>query len=95
MPGLVLGDIVSWCRLYMAAKPSHVGVDVDRLTCPLHHHMAYSHQMRGQSFPTGVALSHYAAVGGGAFPGGGKTSGLDIRWSVDCLGTYVTKPYMQ
>jgi hypothetical protein len=27
----VLGDIASWCWLYLAAKPSHVGADVDRL----------------------------------------------------------------
>jgi hypothetical protein len=33
----VLGDVASWCWLYFAAKPSHVGVDVDRLACPLHH----------------------------------------------------------
>jgi hypothetical protein len=41
----------SWRRcftvwLYMAAKPSHVGVDVDGLACPLHRPTAYSRQMR-------------------------------------------------
>jgi hypothetical protein len=36
MPGMVLGDIASQHRLYLAAKPSHMGVDVDGLACPLH-----------------------------------------------------------
>jgi hypothetical protein len=39
MPGMALGDIASWHRLYLAAKPSHVGVDVDRLAHPLHRPM--------------------------------------------------------
>jgi hypothetical protein len=28
---------------YLEAKPAHVGVDVDGLGYPLHHHMAYDH----------------------------------------------------
>jgi hypothetical protein len=24
MPGMVLGDVGSWCQLYLAIKPSHV-----------------------------------------------------------------------
>jgi hypothetical protein len=32
--GMALRDIVSLCQLYLAAKPSHVGVDVDGLACP-------------------------------------------------------------
>jgi hypothetical protein len=41
----------SWRRcftvwLYMAAKPSHVGVDVDGLACPLHRPTACNRQMR-------------------------------------------------
>jgi hypothetical protein len=44
----------SWRRcftvwLYLAAKPSHAGVDVDGLACPLHRPVACSHQMRGQA----------------------------------------------
>jgi hypothetical protein len=35
-----LGDVTLRCRIYLVAKPSHVGVDVDRLACPLHHSMA-------------------------------------------------------
>jgi hypothetical protein len=30
----VLGDVDSWCWLYLAAKSSHVGVDVDGLAYP-------------------------------------------------------------
>jgi hypothetical protein len=43
MPGMVLGDIASRRRLYLAAKPSHAGVDVDGKAYPLHHPMVYSH----------------------------------------------------
>jgi hypothetical protein len=35
MPGTVLRDVTSWHRLYLAVKPSHVGVDVDGLAYPL------------------------------------------------------------
>jgi hypothetical protein len=45
--GKVLGDVASWCRLYLVAKPSHMGVDVDGLAYPLHHPMACYRQMRG------------------------------------------------
>jgi hypothetical protein len=68
---------------------------VDGLACPLHRATAYSHHARGQSFLSGAALLHHAAVGDGAFPGGAKPIGLDIRWSVDCLGTCVTESYME
>jgi hypothetical protein len=37
----VLRDVASLCWLYLAAKPPHVGVDVDGLAYPLHHPMAY------------------------------------------------------
>jgi hypothetical protein len=59
-------DIASWCFPYLVAKSSHVGVDVDGLTYPLHCPMAYIHQIRGQGFLPGVVLSHRAAAGGGA-----------------------------
>jgi hypothetical protein len=36
---------VAW--LYLAAKPSHMRVDVDELACPLHGPMAYNHQTMG------------------------------------------------
>jgi hypothetical protein len=39
MPGTVLEDVASWHRLYLAAKASHKGVDVDGLACPLCHPM--------------------------------------------------------
>jgi hypothetical protein len=64
----------SWrrCRfaqLYLAAKSSHMGVDVDGLACPLHCPTVCDCQTRGQSFLSGAALSHYVAMGGGAFLG--------------------------
>jgi hypothetical protein len=86
----VLGDVASWCCLYLAAKPSHVGVDMDGLSCLLHHPMTRSHQTRGQGLLLGTAV-----VGGGAIPGHAKALGLDIHWRVDCLGTYVTEFYME
>jgi hypothetical protein len=52
---LGVGAMRHW--LYLAAKPSHVGVDVDRLGCPLHCPMTCSHQMRGQGLLLGDVLS--------------------------------------
>jgi hypothetical protein len=42
----------SWRRcfvtlLYLAAKPAHMGVDVDGLACPLHRLMASCRQTKG------------------------------------------------
>jgi hypothetical protein len=34
MSGMINGDIASRWQLYLAAKPSHMGVDVDGLACP-------------------------------------------------------------
>jgi hypothetical protein len=72
MPRTILGDIASWHRLYLAAKPSHVGVYVDALACPLHHPMACGCQTRGHGFLSGATLSHHAAVSGAAIPGVGR-----------------------
>jgi hypothetical protein len=47
MPGMFLADVASWYWRYLTAKPSHVGVDVDGLSYPLHHRMAYSRQTEG------------------------------------------------
>jgi hypothetical protein len=56
----VPGDIASWHQLYLAAKPPHVGVDVDGLAYPVHHPMACGHQMRGHGCLSGDVLScHY------------------------------------
>jgi hypothetical protein len=55
--------------LYLAAKPSHVGANVDGLACSLHHPTAYNHQRGGHCCLTGDVLSHRSAVGGGPFPG--------------------------
>jgi hypothetical protein len=78
MPGMALGDIASWRQFYLAAKPSHVGVNVDGLVCPLHRPMACCRQMRGQGFLSGKVLSHRVIVGSGAFLGGVKPPSLDI-----------------
>jgi hypothetical protein len=45
-------------RLYLPAKPSHIGIDVDGLAYPLHRPMARSWQMRGQGLLPGVVLSY-------------------------------------
>jgi hypothetical protein len=78
MPGMVLGDVTSQCRLYLAAKPFYVGVNVDRLACPLHRPMVCSRQMRGHGFLSSITLSRCGAVADGAFPGDAKAPGLDI-----------------
>jgi hypothetical protein len=50
MPGMVLRDVTVLRWLYLAAKPSHVGVDVNAFACPLHCPMVCSYQTRGQGF---------------------------------------------
>jgi hypothetical protein len=72
-PGAEVDDAwVGPCRhrqdgLYLTAKPSHVGVDVDGLAYPLHRPMVCDHQTRGLSFLSDATLPHHAAVGSGAF----------------------------
>jgi hypothetical protein len=44
-------------RLYLSAKPSHMGVDVNGLAYPLHRPTAHSCQTRGQGLLPGAALS--------------------------------------
>jgi hypothetical protein len=51
----------SWRRcfavlLYLAVKPTLVGVDVDGLAYPLHHPTAYDRQMRGQGLLPGAVF---------------------------------------
>jgi hypothetical protein len=57
MAEMDLGDVASWCSLYLAPKPFHVGADVDGLACPLHRPTAHSHQTRGHGFLLGDVLS--------------------------------------
>jgi hypothetical protein len=45
--------------IYLATMPDHVGVDVDRLACPLHRPMACGCQTRGQGLLSGDVLSHH------------------------------------
>jgi hypothetical protein len=49
------GSFVAW--LYLATKPSNMGVNVDVLACPLDHPMVHSYQMRGHDLPLGAVLS--------------------------------------
>jgi hypothetical protein len=71
--------------LYLAAKPFHVGADVDMLACSLHRLTVCSCQRGGQSFQIGAALSRHDVVGGGAILGDAKPRacifdvGLTIR----------------
>jgi hypothetical protein len=83
---LVVGAVKRW--VYLAAKPSRVGADVDGLSCPLHHPSTCGRQRRGKHILAGVALYHQAVVGNGALPRDVNPPVLDIWWSVDRLGTY-------
>jgi hypothetical protein len=78
VPGTVLVDAVMLLRLYLAAKPFHVGVDVHGLAYPLHCLMVYDRQTKGQGFLSGAALSHCDTEGDGGFTGGVNPPGLDI-----------------
>jgi hypothetical protein len=50
------GSFAAW--FYLAAKSSHVGVDMDGLACRLHHPTVHSCQSMGQGLPPGVILSY-------------------------------------
>jgi hypothetical protein len=69
MSGAILEDVALRHRLYLVVKPSHVGVDVNILVCPLHRPTIYSRQMRGHDFLLVTALSYRATVCCGAFLG--------------------------
>jgi hypothetical protein len=89
----------SWNRLcftwlYFAAKHSHVGVDVDRVACFLHHPTVCGWQTKVQSLMA-RALSCRAAMGSDAFPGGAKPWELDMWCGVDRPGTWGTESYMK
>jgi hypothetical protein len=75
MPGMVLGDVASRHRLYLAAKRSHVGVNVNGLACP------YSHQMRGQGFLSGVVLSYHCSGRWHLF---GRCEASGLGYLVEC-----------
>jgi hypothetical protein len=48
-------------QLYLAAKPFHVGVDMDELAYPLHWPTICSYQMRGHGLlPDAVLSCHYS-----------------------------------
>jgi hypothetical protein len=78
MPRMVLGDVALRRRLYLTAKSSHIGVDMDGLAYPLHRPTVCNRQTKGQGFLPGTVLSRHAAMDSGAFPGDAKPPGLDI-----------------
>jgi hypothetical protein len=51
-------DVASWRQVYLAAKPSHVGVNVDRLTYSCNVLRPAAIQTRGKGFPSCANL-HY------------------------------------
>jgi hypothetical protein len=61
MPEMVLEHVVMRRQLYLTAKPSHVWVDVDGLSCPLCHPTAYGCQTRAQSSLSGTVLAYLVA----------------------------------
>jgi hypothetical protein len=81
--------------LYLIAKSSHVGTDVDGLACSLHHPAACSHQEGSQSFLVGAALSYCATVGSVVFLRGAKPPGLNILRGVNRPGICKTESHME
>jgi hypothetical protein len=90
----VLGDVASWCWLDLAAKPPHMGVNVDGLVCQLHCPTTYNRQTKGKGFLVGTILFRRCSGRWRIF-GGCEAPGIVIWWSVDRLGTCVTKSYME
>jgi hypothetical protein len=82
------GSFMGW--LYLVAKPSNVGVDVDGLAYPLHRPLFHSCQMRGQSLPLGDVLSCHCSRWW-HLSGDVKPPGSDIWWRVDRFVTYTTE----
>jgi hypothetical protein len=81
--------------IFLVAKPSHVGADVDNLAYSLHHPTVCSHQRDGQSFLIGSASSYHAVVGGDVFPGNAKPLGLYILCGVDCSSACKTESHLK
>jgi hypothetical protein len=94
MPGTSLEDVATWRRLYLAAKPFHVGVNVDGLACPLHNPMTYSRQTGRHDFLSDTVLS-CCYSGRWRLSGGCEAPGLDIRWSIDRMGNCAIETYME
>jgi hypothetical protein len=89
----------SWTRyfivwLYLAAKPSHVGVDVDMLACPCTV-LGPAAVRQGDRASCHALSCPIIAVGGGTFLANVKPPGLDIWWRVDCMGTCATESLME
>jgi hypothetical protein len=59
---MVLGEVARWCRLFLVAKPSHMGVDIDGLSCSLHRPTTCVYQTRAQSSWFKTILPYLAAM---------------------------------
>jgi hypothetical protein len=106
LPTVLLGtDVmgardVSWSHLCfiwlcLAAKPSHMGANVDRLAYFQHHPAICGWQTWVQCSLTSDALSHHTLAVGGAFSVGARSPRLDICCGEDRLGTREIKSYME
>jgi hypothetical protein len=75
--------------LYLPARPSHVGVNVDGIACPMHYPMVCVQQTMGQSFLSGVAppIALYWAVA--PLPGGCEAPQV---WKFDVVMTVRVPP---
>jgi hypothetical protein len=80
--------------LYLVAKPGHVGSIWMGLPTPCT--VLRLVAIRQGDRASCQALScPVTVVGGGASPGDVKPPGLDIWWSIEHMGTYATKSYME
>jgi hypothetical protein len=78
MSGTVLGDVASRHQLYLAAKPSNVGVNVDELACPPSPSYGLQPSDEGVMLPVRHCTIPSCYSGGGAFPVDAKPPSLNI-----------------
>jgi hypothetical protein len=98
LPGVdVVGDrdsswsCLRFIWLYLAAKPSHLGSDMDGLACSLHRPMVCGWLTWVQSFLIGAALSHRTALGGGTFLEGANPPPPELDIYHGVADSYVEK----
>jgi hypothetical protein len=82
MPGMALGDVASRRWLYLAAKLSHVGVDVDSLACPPAPSYGLRSSDEGSELPARCGLVLSCCSGRWHHSGGCKAPRLG--YSVEC-----------
>jgi hypothetical protein len=82
--------------LYLAAKPAHVGIDVDGLACPTVLSYGLQPLDEGIGPPARCCLVPLLKSGGGASLWDVKPPDSDFWWSTDCaVGTCAAKSYME